>query len=80
MDDPKEGSSARAHAVSWAYRARRIDQARGRRQADAARFTFIDDAVVCLTKIIDNPGGIADGKIYNIGNPHILTRSASSRR
>jgi len=25
---------------------------------------------VCLTKIIDNPGGIADGKIYNIGNPH----------
>jgi len=32
-------------------------------------FTYIDDAVECLTKIIDNPGGIADGKIYNIGNP-----------
>ena len=35
-------------------------------------FTFIDDAVDCLTRIIDNPGGIADGKIYNIGNPHNL--------
>ena len=23
----------------------------------------------CLTTIIDNPNGIADGKIYNIGNP-----------
>src|SRR6202042_609957 len=26
--------------------------------------------VVCLTRILDNPQGIADGKIYNIGNPH----------
>jgi nucleoside-diphosphate-sugar epimerase len=26
--------------------------------------------VECLTTIIDNPHGIADGKIYNIGNPH----------
>jgi nucleoside-diphosphate-sugar epimerase len=33
-------------------------------------FTFIDDAVECLTTIIDNPNGVADGKIYNIGNPH----------
>ena len=23
----------------------------------------------CLTRVLDNPGGIADGKIYNIGNP-----------
>ena len=23
----------------------------------------------CLTRILDNPGGIANGKIYNIGNP-----------
>jgi nucleoside-diphosphate-sugar epimerase len=35
-------------------------------------FTFIDDAVDCLTRVLDNPNGIADGKIYNIGNPHNL--------
>ena len=32
-------------------------------------FTYIDDGVDALMKIIDNPGGIASGKIYNIGNP-----------
>jgi nucleoside-diphosphate-sugar epimerase len=32
-------------------------------------FTFIDDAIDCLVRILDNPGGIASGKIYNIGNP-----------
>ena len=32
-------------------------------------FTYIDDGVDALMKIIDNPNGIANGKIYNIGNP-----------
>lgn len=32
-------------------------------------FTYIDDGIAALTTIIDNPGGIASGKIYNIGNP-----------
>ena len=32
-------------------------------------FTYIDDGIAALMKIIDNPGGIASGKIYNIGNP-----------
>ena len=32
-------------------------------------FTYIDDGVDALMKIIDNPNGIASGKIYNIGNP-----------
>lgn len=32
-------------------------------------FTHIDDAIDALTKIIENPGGVASGKIYNIGNP-----------
>ncbi len=32
-------------------------------------FTYIDDGIAALVKIIDNPGGIASGKIYNIGNP-----------
>ena len=32
-------------------------------------FTYIDDGIDVLMKIIDNPGGIASGKIYNVGNP-----------
>ncbi|MBK9608195.1 MAG: bifunctional UDP-4-keto-pentose/UDP-xylose synthase [Betaproteobacteria bacterium] len=32
-------------------------------------FTYIDDGVAALMKIIDNPEHIASGKIYNIGNP-----------
>jgi nucleoside-diphosphate-sugar epimerase len=32
-------------------------------------FTYIDDGIAALMQIIDNPGGIASGKIYNIGNP-----------
>jgi nucleoside-diphosphate-sugar epimerase len=32
-------------------------------------FTYIDDGISALLKIIANDGGIASGKIYNIGNP-----------
>jgi nucleoside-diphosphate-sugar epimerase len=32
-------------------------------------FTYIDDGVAALMKIIDNSGRVASGKIYNIGNP-----------
>jgi nucleoside-diphosphate-sugar epimerase len=32
-------------------------------------FTDIDDGIGALMKIIENPNGIASGKIYNIGNP-----------
>jgi nucleoside-diphosphate-sugar epimerase len=32
-------------------------------------FTYIDDGVAALMKIIDNAGRVASGKIYNIGNP-----------
>jgi nucleoside-diphosphate-sugar epimerase len=32
-------------------------------------FTYIDDGIAALMKIIVNEGGIASGKIYNIGNP-----------
>jgi nucleoside-diphosphate-sugar epimerase len=32
-------------------------------------FTYIDDGIAALMKIIANPGGVATGKIYNIGNP-----------
>lgn len=32
-------------------------------------FTYIDDCIDALIKIIENKNGIATGKIYNIGNP-----------
>ena len=32
-------------------------------------FTYIEDGINALMRIIDNPGNIASGKIYNIGNP-----------
>jgi nucleoside-diphosphate-sugar epimerase len=32
-------------------------------------FTYIDDGIAALMKIIANEGGVASGKIYNIGNP-----------
>src|SRR5262249_8878285 len=32
-------------------------------------FTYIDDGIDALMKIIENRGGGATGKIYNIGNP-----------
>ncbi len=32
-------------------------------------FTYIDDGIDALLKIIQNPRGVAAGKIYNIGNP-----------
>jgi nucleoside-diphosphate-sugar epimerase len=32
-------------------------------------FTYIDDGIAALMKVIANDGGIATGKIYNIGNP-----------
>ena len=32
-------------------------------------FTYIDDGIDALLKIIANDGGVASGKIYNIGNP-----------
>ena len=32
-------------------------------------FTYIDDGIAALMKIIENPAGVATGRIYNIGNP-----------
>jgi nucleoside-diphosphate-sugar epimerase len=32
-------------------------------------FTYIDDGIAALMKIIANDGGVATGRIYNIGNP-----------
>ncbi|HEY3278458.1 MAG TPA: bifunctional UDP-4-keto-pentose/UDP-xylose synthase [Syntrophorhabdaceae bacterium] len=32
-------------------------------------FTYIDDGIECLIKIIENSGNKCDGQIFNIGNP-----------
>jgi nucleoside-diphosphate-sugar epimerase len=32
-------------------------------------FTYIDDGIAALMKIIENRDGVASGRIYNIGNP-----------
>ncbi|OPY64978.1 MAG: Bifunctional polymyxin resistance protein ArnA [Syntrophorhabdus sp. PtaU1.Bin050] len=33
-------------------------------------FTYVDDGIDCLMKIIENPEGACDGQIFNIGNPN----------
>ncbi|MDB5865634.1 MAG: NAD-dependent epimerase/dehydratase family protein [Betaproteobacteria bacterium] len=37
--------------------------------AQRRSFTDIEDALNALLRILDNPGGVARGQIYNIGNP-----------
>jgi UDP-4-amino-4-deoxy-L-arabinose formyltransferase/UDP-glucuronic acid dehydrogenase (UDP-4-keto-hexauronic acid decarboxylating) len=32
-------------------------------------FTYVEDGIDCLMDVIENPGGVADGQIFNIGNP-----------
>jgi nucleoside-diphosphate-sugar epimerase len=32
-------------------------------------FTYVDDGIECLMKVIENEGGRCDGQIFNIGNP-----------
>lgn len=32
-------------------------------------FTYLDDGIECLMKIVENRGGVCDGQIFNIGNP-----------
>jgi UDP-4-amino-4-deoxy-L-arabinose formyltransferase/UDP-glucuronic acid dehydrogenase (UDP-4-keto-hexauronic acid decarboxylating) len=32
-------------------------------------FTYVEDGIDCLMSIIEDPGGVANGQIFNIGNP-----------
>ncbi|MDH5220711.1 MAG: bifunctional UDP-4-keto-pentose/UDP-xylose synthase [Betaproteobacteria bacterium] len=68
INTPKEGSSrVVTQFLGHIVRGEEIKLVDGGAQRRA--FTFIDDGIDALQKILDNPGGIADGKIYNIGNP-----------
>src|ERR1017187_4493349 len=33
-------------------------------------YTYIDDAVECTYRIVENPGGVCDRQIFNIGSPY----------
>ncbi|MBU6460684.1 MAG: bifunctional UDP-4-keto-pentose/UDP-xylose synthase [Proteobacteria bacterium] len=65
---PKEGSSrVITQFLGHIARGEDIKLVDGGTQKRA--FTYIDDGIDALMKIIDNPNDIAKGKIYNIGNP-----------
>jgi nucleoside-diphosphate-sugar epimerase len=64
----KEGSSRVITQFSGHFvRGENINLVDGGTQKRA--FTYISDGIDALMKIIENPDGIAHGKIYNIGNP-----------
>lgn len=68
ISTPKEGSSrVVTQFLGHIVRGENIQLVDGGAQRRA--FTFIDDGIDALMKILDNPNGVADGKIYNIGNP-----------
>jgi nucleoside-diphosphate-sugar epimerase len=33
-------------------------------------YTYIDDAIECTNRIVENPGGVCDQQIFNIGSPY----------
>jgi nucleoside-diphosphate-sugar epimerase len=64
----KEGSSrVVTQFLGHIARGEPIQLVDGGRQKRA--FTYIDDGIDALIKIIANPSGVASGKVYNIGNP-----------
>ncbi len=72
MDDiyaPSEGSSrAIVQFISNVLHGRPIKLVDGGTQRRC--FTYIEDAVAALATILENPGGCATQRIFNIGNPY----------
>src|SRR5207245_707464 len=68
ISTPKEGSSrVVTQFFGHIVRGERIQLVDGGKQKRA--FTYVEDGLDALMAIIANRGGIASGKIYNIGNP-----------
>ena len=68
LHTPKEGSSrVITQFLGHIVRGEPIRLVDGGSQKRA--FTYVDDGISALVKIIANAGGVADAKIYNIGNP-----------
>jgi len=69
VNDPKEGSSRVVtqfiHNIMNGKAIKLVDGGHQRRC-----FTFIDDGVDCILRIIENASGGASRRIFNIGNPH----------
>jgi nucleoside-diphosphate-sugar epimerase len=66
--EPKEGSSrVLTQFIGNILRGKNIQLVDG--GAQRRSFTYIDDGVDALVRIIENEGGAADGRIFNIGNP-----------
>lgn len=70
VNDPKEGSSRVVtqfiHNIIRGKPIKLVDGGHQRRS-----FTFIDDGVDCIKRIIANENGCASGRIFNIGNPRM---------
>ncbi|MFZ9328097.1 MAG: bifunctional UDP-4-keto-pentose/UDP-xylose synthase, partial [Polynucleobacter sp.] len=65
---PKEGSSrVVTQFLGHIVRGEPINLVDGGSQKRA--FTYIDDGIDALMRIITNEGDVANGKIYNVGNP-----------
>jgi nucleoside-diphosphate-sugar epimerase len=65
---PKEGSSrVITQFLGHIVRGEPIQLVDGGSQKRA--FTYIDDGIDALMKIIENKDGVASGRIYNVGNP-----------
>lgn len=68
INTPKEGSSrVITQFLGHIVRGENIKLVDGGKQRRS--FTYVDDGIDALIKIIANNKGIASGKIYNIGNP-----------
>ena len=68
INTPKEGSSrVVTQFLGHIVRGENISLVDGGSQRRA--FTYVDDGIDALMKIIENRGGCASGKIYNVGNP-----------
>ena len=68
INTPKEGSSrVITQFLGHIVRGEPIKLVDGGTQKRA--FTYVDDGIAALMKIIENRNGVASGKIYNIGNP-----------
>jgi len=71
VDAAKEGSSrVVTQFIINLYRREPIKLVDGGHQTRC--FTWVEDGIDCLMKIIENPGGVADGQIFNIGSPDNL--------
>jgi nucleoside-diphosphate-sugar epimerase len=33
-------------------------------------YTYVDDAIECTYRIVENPGGVCDRQIFNVGSPY----------